>query len=157
MKKLIITCLLAITSTAWAQTSVKVEDAWVRGTVASQKATGAFMRLTSSTNARLVAVQSPVAGVAAIHEMAMDKDVMKMRQVPGLELAAGKAVELKPGGYHVMLMDLKQALKAGDSVPITLVFEDAAKKRFTQSLSLPIKALGAGNDMNHDQGHAHKH
>jgi copper(I)-binding protein len=157
MKKFIITGLLAITSTAWAQTSVKVEDAWVRGTVASQKATGAFMRLTSSANARLVAVQSPVAGVVEIHEMAMDKDVMKMRQIPGLELAAGKAVELKPGGYHVMLMDLKQAMKAGDSVPITLVFEDAAKKRFTQSLSVPIKALGAGNEMKNEKGHAHKH
>jgi copper(I)-binding protein len=80
-----------------------------------------------------------------------------MRQIPGLELAAGKAVELKPGGYHVMLMDLKQAMKAGDSVPITLVFEDAAKKRFTQSLSLPIRALGAGNEMKQDKGHAHKH
>jgi copper(I)-binding protein len=56
-----------------------------------------------------------------------------------------------------MLMDLKQAMKAGDSVPITLVFEDAAKKRFTQSLSVPIRALGAGNEMKNEKGHAHKH
>lgn len=157
MKKLIITGLLAITTTAWAQTSVKVEDAWVRGTVATQKATGAFMRLTASDNARLVAVQSPVAGVAEIHEMAMDKDVMRMRAVPGLALKAGSTVELKPGGFHLMLMDLKQALKAGDNVPITLVFEDAAQKRFTQSLSVPIRALGASHEMKHDKGHAHKH
>ncbi len=138
--------VLALSATAvWAQTAVKVEDAWVRGTVAQQKATGAFMRLTANKDARLVSASSPVAGVVEIHEMAMDKDVMKMRQVPGLDLAAGRALELKPGGYHVMLMDLKQQVKGGDTVPLTLVFEDAAKKRFTQEVSAPVTALGAGN------------
>jgi periplasmic copper chaperone A len=159
MKKLIITGLLAITTAAWAQTVVQVEDAWVRGTVATQKATGAFMRLTPSANARLVAVESPVAGVIEIHEMAMEKDVMRMRQIPGLELAAGRTTELKPGGYHVMLMDLKQPLKAGENVPITLVFEDAAKQRFTQQIEAPVQALGSGNaaaPMKHGQG-GHKH
>jgi copper(I)-binding protein len=161
MKKLIISGLLAITATAWAQTTVKVEDAWVRGTVSTQKATGAFMRLTSTANARLVAAQSPVAGVVEIHEMAMENDIMKMRQIPGLDLAAGRTLELKPGGYHVMLMDLKQPLKGGDSVPLTLVFEDDAKKRFTQEVKAPVTALGAGNaptPMKGDMGHgAHKH
>ena len=85
MKQLIITGLLAITVTAWAQTTVKVEDAWVRGTVATQKATGAFMRLTPSANARLVEAKSPVAGVVEIHEMTLEKDIMKMRQIPGLD------------------------------------------------------------------------
>ncbi len=157
MKKLIITGLLAITATAWAQTTVKVEDAWVRGTVATQKATGAFMRLTPAANARLVAAESPVAGVVEIHEMAMENDIMKMRQIPGLDLAAGRTVELKPGGYHVMLMDLKQPLKGGESVPITLVFEDATQKRFTQAITAPVTALGGGNaPMKHGHG-AHKH
>ncbi|MFP5467352.1 MAG: copper chaperone PCu(A)C [Gammaproteobacteria bacterium] len=158
MKKLFITGLLAMTTAAWAQTTVKVEDAWVRGTVSTQKATGAFMRLTPSANARLVEAQSPVAGVVEIHEMAMDKDVMRMRQIPGLELAAGRTTELKPGGYHVMLMDLKQPLKGGDSVPLTLVFEDAAKQRFTQEINAPVTALGAGNapaPMKHGMGHGH--
>lgn len=145
MKKLLIASLLTITATAWAQTNVKVEDAWVRGTVATQKATGAFMRLTPSVNARLVSAQSPVAGVVEIHEMVMENDIMKMRQIPGLDLAAGRAMELKPGGYHVMLMDLKQQLKGGESVPITLVFEDDAKKRFTQEVKAPVTALGGGN------------
>lgn len=157
MKKLFITGLLALTTAAWAQTTVKVEDAWVRGTVATQKATGAFMRLTPSANARLVEAKSPVAGVVEIHEMAMENDVMRMRQVPGLDLAAGRTLELKPGGYHVMLMDLKQPLKAGEQVPITLVFEDAAQKRFTQEIKAPVTALGGGNapmPMNHG---VHKH
>ena len=159
MKKLLIVSLIATAATAWAQTAtVKVEDAWVRGTVATQKATGAFMRLTPSANARLVSVQSPVAGVVEIHEMAMDQDVMKMRQIAGLELSAGKTTELKPGGYHVMLMDLKQPLKAGDSVPLTLVFEDAAKKPFTQDIKAPVTALGGGNAPRPMQpGMEHKH
>lgn len=157
MKKLLITGLLAITAQAWAQTVVKVEDAWVRGTVASQKATGAFMRLTPVANARLVAVQSPVAGVAEIHEMAMENDVMKMRQIPGLDLAAGRTMELKPGGFHVMLMDLKQPLKGGEQVPITLVFEDDAKKRFTQEIKAPVTALGGGNAPMPMKPGEHKH
>jgi len=155
MKPLFLSAVLALTSTAWAQTTVTVDDAWVRGTVAQQKATGAFMRLTASQNTRLVAAESPVAGVVEIHEMAMDKDVMKMRAVTGLELTAGRPVELKPGGYHVMLMDLKQPVKAGDSVPLTLVFEDAAKQRFTQTVQAPVKALGQGGASPAPMGHGH--
>ncbi|MEZ5705998.1 MAG: copper chaperone PCu(A)C [Burkholderiaceae bacterium] len=157
MKKLLIASLLTITAGAWAQQiTVKVEDAWVRGTVASQKATGAFMRLTSPSDARLVSVSSPVAGVAEIHEMAMENDVMKMRQIPGLALPAGKTTELKPGGYHIMLMALKGQVKGGDTVPLTLTFEDGDKKTFTQEVNLPVKALGApqgGAAMKHDMSH----
>ena len=119
MKNLVIAAMMALTSAAWAQTTVKVEDAWVRGTVAQQQATGAFMRLTASQNARLVEASSPVAGVTEVHEMAMDNDVMRMRQIQGLPLAAGQTVELKPGGFHVMLMNLKQTLQAGQNVPVT--------------------------------------
>ncbi len=156
MKHLILSGLLAIAAPVWAQHTVKVEDAWVRGTVAQQTATGAFMRLTAPQNVRLVAAESPVAGVVEIHEMAMDKDVMRMRAVTGIDLAAGRTVELKPGGYHVMLMDLKQTVKAGDSVPLTLVFEDAGKQRFTQTLQAPVKALGQGGAAPMGHGH-HKH
>lgn len=143
----------------WAQAQVKVDDAWVRGTVAQQKASGAFMRLTAPAATKLVAASSPVAAVVEIHEMAMDKDVMRMRAVPELALEAGKTTELKPGGFHVMLMDLKQPLKAGDSVPLTLVFEDASKVRSSQTIQAPVRALGAGADkpaMNHG-AHGHKH
>jgi periplasmic copper chaperone A len=157
MKHLAIATLIAITSTAWAQTTVKVEDAWVRGTVAQQKATGAFMRLTPAANARLVEASSPVAGVTEIHEMAMENNIMKMRQIPGLDLAAGRTTELKPGGYHVMLMDLKQGLPAGQNVSITLVFEDASKNRFTQQIEAPVKALNSSpSNMSHSHG-THKH
>jgi len=145
MKKLLIASLLTITASAWAQTvTVKVDGAWVRGTVSMQKATGAFMRLTPSAEARLVSVSSPAAGAAEIHEMSMENDVMKMRQVDGLDLKANRSTDLKPGGFHIMLMDLKAPLKGGDMVPMTLTFEDADKKTFTQELSVPVTALGKG-------------
>jgi periplasmic copper chaperone A len=128
-------------STALAQTTV--QDGWVRGTVPQQKATGAFARITSATGGKLVGASSPVAGVVEIHEMTMDGSVMKMRAVPALDLPAGRTVELRPGGYHVMLMDLKQPLQAGDTVPLTLVVESAGGKRETLALKLPVRALGA--------------
>ena len=127
--------------------NVEVKDAWVRTAVQGQKATGAFMKITAKDGAKLVSVASPAAAVAEVHEMKMDGDVMRMRAVPGgLDLPAGKTVELKPGGYHVMLIDLKGQLKGGDVVPITLTFEDTkTKARFTQEVSAPVTALGAGN------------
>jgi copper(I)-binding protein len=110
---------------AFAQ-NVTVTDAWARATVQGQKATGAFMKITAKDSAKLVGVSSPVAGVAEIHEMKMDKDVMKMAALPnGLDLPAGKAVELKPGSYHVMLMDLKAPLTKDTTVPLTLTLQDA--------------------------------
>ncbi|WP_334155257.1 copper chaperone PCu(A)C [Tepidimonas sp.] len=134
--------LLTLTATTWAQT-VKIDEPWVRGTVAQQKATGAFMRLTAPEPMRLVAGESPVAGVVEIHEMAMDGDVMRMRAIPGLALPAGRPVELKPGGHHVMLMDLKRPLAGGETVPLTLVFENAAGQRVRQEVQAKVMALGA--------------
>ena len=120
----------------------KVTDAWVRGTVPQQKATGAFMQIVSAQGGKLVQASSPIAGVVEIHEMVMDNNVMKMRAIPGLDLPAGRAVELKPGGYHVMLMDLKRELKAGEQVPITLVVEDKGGKRESIEVTAPVRPLG---------------
>ena len=140
---IIAAALLALAGTAAAETTVK--DAWIRGTVPQQMATGLFATVTSSTGGRLVSASSPVAGVAEVHEMSMEGSTMKMRALPnGLELPAGKAVELKPGGYHVMLMDLKQPLKAGDTVPVQLVVEGSDKKRETLDLKVPVKAVEIG-------------
>ena len=145
--------VLALSSLA-AQAQTQVQDAWVRGTVPAQKATGAFMRLTAAQASRLVSVASPVAGVAEVHEMRMDGSVMKMAALTnGLELPAGKAVELKPGGYHVMLMDLKQALSAGDLVPLTLTLQGADGKKEVLELKVPVRALNAPAQPMH--GHQH--
>ena len=124
---------------AYAQTTVK--EAWVRGTVAQQKVTGAFMQLTSTQGGKLISAASPAAGMVEIHEMVMQGDVMKMRAVASVELPAGKAVQLKPGGYHVMLMDLKQQAKEGDSIALTLVIEGKDGKRETLTVNAPVKSL----------------
>lgn len=157
MKKIIIATLLSLTASAWAQApaNVEVKDAWVRATVAQQKSTGAFMQLTAVADTRVVQVSSPIAGVVEIHEMAMDKDVMRMRAVPALPLPAGKTVELKPGGYHVMMMDLKGPVKAGDVVPVTLVLESKDGLRSTLEVKAVARPLGnASTGMDHG---AHKH
>jgi len=142
MKKTLLVLLATAAFAAHAQTTVK--DPWVRGTVVGQKATGMFGQVVSTTGGKLVSASSPLAGVVEIHEMVMDGNVMKMRAVNGLELPAGKPVDLKPGGYHVMLMDLKQELKAGESVPVTLVIEGAGGKRESVELKAPVKALADG-------------
>ena len=138
-------------ASAFAQ-NVTVTDAWARATVQGQKATGAFMKITAKDNAKLVGVSSPVAGVAEIHEMKMEKDVMKMAALPsGLDLPAGKAVELKPGGYHVMLMDLKAPLAKDTTVPLTLTFQDAKGVKRNVELKLQV-GMQAPMMQHHKQG-----
>jgi hypothetical protein len=148
---------MAIPAAVWAQ-SITVADPWIRGTVPSQKATGMFARITSPTGGKLVAASSPIAGVVEIHEMVMDGNVMRMHAIPGLDLPAGKVVELKPGGFHVMLMDLKEQAKPGQTVPVTLVVEDAGGKRESIEVKATVRELGAAarsqGDAKHDH---HKH
>ena len=117
---------------------VQVQGTWVRATVAGQKSTGAFMRITARSATRLVGVSSPVAGVAEVHEMKMNGDVMTMREVPSIELPAGKAVDFKSGGYHVMLMDLKQPLLPGSTVPLALKFRDSGGVESRVEMSVPV-------------------
>jgi copper(I)-binding protein len=119
---------------------VEVTDAWVRTTVQGQAGTGAFMKLTSKDGARLVGVSTPAAGVAEVHEMKMEGDIMRMRAVPALDLPAGKTIELKPGSYHLMLMDLKGALPKGSSMPLTLVFKDAKGVESKLQIKVPVAA-----------------
>jgi len=134
----------SLTSAALADTAVK--DPWIRGTVVRQPATGMFAQITSSKGGRLVAASSPVANVVEIHEMALVDNVMKMRAVAGLDLPAGAAMDLKPGGFHVMLIDLKQQLKQGDIVPVTLVIEDMGAKREAVVVQAPVRGLASGHD-----------
>lgn len=130
---------LALSLSALAQ--VKVSEPWVRGTVAPQKVTGAFMEIQAEQDVRLVQVKSTVAGTAEIHEMKMENHVMKMAAVEGIDIAAGKNLSLKPGSYHIMLFDLNKTLANDELVPVTLVFEDKAKKRFTVDVKAKVKPL----------------
>jgi len=150
-------CLLAgliAMGAAWAQ--VKVEDGWARATVQGQKATGAFMKITAPQTTRLVSVVTPVAGVAEIHEMKMDNGVMKMRALPeGLDLPANKSVELKPGSYHLMLMDLKAPLMKDSSVALTLTFKDAKGVETKQQVTLPVTSTMPAKPMPSHSEHKH--
>jgi copper(I)-binding protein len=136
--------------------TVDVRDGWVRQSVPGQSGTGAFMKLTAHAGLRLVGVTTPVAAVAEVHEMKMEGDTMKMRELTGgLDLPAGQTVELKPGGYHVMMMDLKGALAKGATVPMTLKFEDAKGVKTALDVTLPVGAP-EGADAG-GSAHQHKH
>ncbi len=141
----LIAALALVAGCAHAQT-VEVREAWVRATVQGQKSSGAFMKLTAKDGARLVGADSPVAGITEVHEMKMEGDVMKMRAAPDIELPAGKTVELKPGGYHVMLMDLKTALKKDGTIPLTLVFKDAKGAESKVEVQVPVRSMAPGAD-----------
>ena len=142
---------LMLTS-AWAQ-NISVHNAWVRATVQGQKATGAFMTLTSKTDTRLVGVSTSVAGVAEVHEMKMDNNVMQMRALPdGLALPAGKAVALQPGGFHVMLMDLKLPLQKDTTSPLTMRFKDAKGVESSVEIKVPVSQVAPGGGKEHQHG-----
>ncbi len=140
---------LAATITLTAHADVTVKDAWIRGVVPGQRATGAFMQLASPTDAALVAVSTPIAKVSEIHTMSLDNGVMRMRAIPSVPVPAGKTVQLEPGGNHVMLLELTGPLQEGSSVPLTLTFSDAAGKRTTQTVNATVRALTSGHPMKH--------
>ncbi len=154
-KSSVVAALLAISSGVFAQTApVKVDKAWARATVQGQKGTGAFMSITATEGTKLVGLTSPVAGVAEVHEMKMEGDVMKMRALPGgLDLPAGKTVELKPGGYHVMLMDLKAPLAKDSTVPMTLLFKNARGVESKVDITVPVSLSAPAGQAGHG-GHA---
>jgi copper(I)-binding protein len=134
--------------------TVEVKNAWVRATVQGQKATGAFMQITAPAASTLVSVSTPVAAVAEVHEMKMDGDVMRMRPLTkGLELPAGTAVQLQPGGYHLMLMELKLPLQKDTTIPITLTLQNSKGVQSTQELRVPVLSAAPAGQGEHQHGH----
>lgn len=143
--------LLGLAFQVSAQT--KVDDAWVRATVPTQSASGAFMTLTADSDSKLLSVASPVAKDVQIHEMSMKNDVMRMGPVNSVDLPAGKAVKLDPNGYHVMLMGLTGQLKEGESVPLTLTVENAKGEKETVEVKASVRSLT--NMEGHDHSKMH--
>lgn len=128
---------------------LRIADAYVRSSGSAAQAAAAFMTLHNAGAAadRLIAASSSVAGTVELHTVVKDGDVMRMRAVPAIDLPAGQAVTLQPGGLHVMLMDLRRPLAPGESVEITLVFEAAGRR----TVNLPVRAMNPGG------APAHKH
>ena len=145
----IATAALGLTFLAHAQDakvgSIKIESAYTRATVPGQQVAGGFMKIENKGAAdQLVSASSPAAGEVQLHEMAMEGNVMKMRQVKDIAVPAGGAVELKPGGLHLMFMNIKAPLAAGQTVPVKLKFAKAGEVE----VKMPVNAMGA-------QGSAH--
>jgi len=126
---------------------VQIENAYTRATVPGQMAAGGFMKIENKGAAdQLISASSPVAGEVQLHEMAMDGNVMKMRQVKDIAVPAGGAVELKPGGLHLMFMNIKAPLAAGQTVPVKLKFAKAGEVE----VKVPVNPLGQ-----HSEGAKH--
>jgi copper(I)-binding protein len=157
MKRCALVTLVLAALSAPALAAVTVQEPWVRATASYQKSSVAFMQITSSNDARLVKAESPVAKVVEIHEMVMKNNMMKMQSVPAIELPAGKAVALKPDGYMVMLTGLKQQIKEGDSIPISIVVEGKNKKRETIHINASAMTLEAGMSDKHAHAHMDEH
>jgi copper(I)-binding protein len=138
MKLLALLALVSLPALA----DITTRDAWVRGTVPAQTTTGAFFTITSTVDAKLVGVSTPIAASAGVHKTENHAGMMHMEGVDALDLPAGKAVALQPGGYHVMLMGLKAPVKAGAKVPLELTIEDRAGKRTKVAVQATVKPLG---------------
>ena len=140
---LVITAMVALAAqSAWAA-NLSVTDAWARATMPGQKVSGAYMQLQSDADARLVSASSPAVPRVEVHEMKMDGDVMRMREVKSIELPKGKTVSLEPGGYHIMLMNLTKPIAAGEVIPLTLVVESGGKRQ-TIEVKAEARAPGSG-------------
>ncbi|MBA4034474.1 MAG: hypothetical protein C0480_07735 [Bradyrhizobium sp.] len=132
-----------------------ITQPWSRATPTGAKVAGGYLTIENKGSApdRLVGGAGDVAGKLEIHEMAMNNGVMTMRPLDkGLAIEPGKTVKLAPGGYHLMLMDLKNPLKQGEKVPLMLEFEKAGKV----TLSLDVQGVGAQAPMDHSGGHMKK-
>ncbi|HTW50978.1 MAG TPA: copper chaperone PCu(A)C [Stellaceae bacterium] len=138
--------LMLFSGAALAQgNEVQITNAWARATPGGAQTAAAYVTVESTAGDRLTGVSTPAAQKAEIHEMSMVGNVMKMRQVAGIDLPAGKAVTLKPGGYHIMLTGLAKPLQEGQTFPLTLDFAKAGARQITVSVE-KIGAMGpAGN------------
>ena len=132
-----------------------VEAAWARPTAPGARVGGAFMTLVGArASDRLLAGSSPAAAVVELHTHVMEDGVAKMRAVPAIDVPAGGRVELKPGGLHVMLINLKAPLKAGETVPLKLRFEKGGEVE----VKVPVAAQAPGVAASQEpHGHSHKH
>jgi hypothetical protein len=150
MKALVAAVLLASAATlpAWAA-NVSVTDAWARATMPGQKVSGAYMQIRSDADARLVGASSPAVPRVEVHEMKMDGDVMRMREVKAIELPKGKTVSLEPGGFHIMLMNLPKPIAAGEVIPLVLTVESGGKQQTVEVKAEARAPMGGAMPMQH--------
>jgi copper(I)-binding protein len=147
---MLMSAVLGLGLTAQAQEAkvgaIKIEDAYTRATVPGQQVAGGFMKIDNKGGTDLlVSASSPIAGEVQLHEMSMEGNVMKMRQVKDIPVPAGGMVELKPGGMHLMFMNIKAPLASGETVPVKLKFAKAGEVE----VKMPVNAMGSPGVMKH--------
>ena len=137
----------AVSAHDYALKSLRIDHPFARATPPGAKVGGVFVTVenTGTQSDRLLSVSTPMAGVAELHQMSVDAGVMRMRGVAALEVRPGETLQLKPGGYHVMLSELRQPLKVGDRFPMTLKFQNAG----AVEVSVWVEAMGAGSSAAH--------
>jgi copper(I)-binding protein len=138
---MIFTAMSVLAAQGAAAANVTVSDAWARATMPGQPVSAAYMQIKSDTDAKLLGASSSVVPQVEVHEMKMEGDVMIMREVKALDLPKGKTVTLEPGGFHIMLMNLKQPIAAGEVIPLTLMIESGGKKQ-----AVEVKAVARARD-----------
>lgn len=144
--------LLCVSHLLQAAELVRIDNAWVRSTFSGQDVSVAYMTLTSTQNTSLLSIESNVTKSVEIHSMSMQNGVMKMRMLKDLPLTAGKPYKLEPGGFHLMLFDLKKPLTVGEQVNLELKFK-TGNQEFKQQIKVLVKA--AADEGAHDHGHHH--
>lgn len=147
-----IAALLLAAALPAAAANVQVSDAWARATMPGQKVSAAYMTIRSDADAKLVGVSSVAVPRVELHEMKMDGEVMRMREVGTLALPAGKPVKLEPGGYHIMLMNLDRAIAAGEAVPLTLTIESGGRQ---ETVEVKAEARSPGGEPAQHMHHRH--
>ncbi len=139
--------IFALAKTSTVEPSLKITDAWAKTTVPGGSVSAAYMQIKSAKPLKLVKAESPLTPNVEIHNMSMNAGVMEMRAVDTIDIPADKAVSLKPGGFHIMLIKVNKPINKGDTVPLKLTFETPDKKLF----SVDVAARGQEKS----GGHSH--
>lgn len=138
---LTIGCVLTMTaSAANIENQVSIKDAWVRATNPGQEVGAAYMTFLSAKDTTLISIESDATKSVEMHNMSMENGVMKMRMMDTLALVANKPYKLSPGGFHLMLFDLKKPLNIGEPVSFTLTFKNKNKHEFKQTIKVMVQS-----------------
>lgn len=136
---------IAFAQSSSVEPSLKITDAWVKTTVPGGSVSAAYMQIKSAKPLKLVKAESPLTPNVEIHNMSMKDGVMEMRAVDAVDVPANRAVSLKPGGFHIMLIKVNKPIAKGDSVPLKLTFETPDKKLFNVEVTAKGQEKSGGH------------
>ncbi len=123
----------------------QISDVWIKATIPGSNVSAAYLRIKSAKTVKLVKAETAVANIAELHSMNMKDGVMEMKAESSFNVSAGKTIELKPGGMHIMLMQVAKPIKAGDKVPLTLTFDTGGGN----SLVMNVEAIARAQSAHH--------